>query len=369
MNGSTFAKLVADIKSDDISSVESAANKICALKGKDSFNLILKTLEEDDNPLVKRVMLWTLRNYSKRLDYFEYLKYLSCDDLGVREAALVLFIEGDKPAADVLVKAAESDDSNLRYSSIQALGQFRSAHALPALITAASSDDKEIKEIAVMSLGVYDDACVTPVLVSALSNTDDIATAALSGLKGRELSLDDLKEVEKLMSSENSEIRAACVYVLDACCPTSACEDESAGVRRAFASVTPSKECLAKLCGDLDTSVKTAAADSIAKQGYSMEDALIPLLKDEVPGVRRAAAAALANSSSERTVVALTNCLSDPKPGIIAAAASSLGKIGGDEVVAALKSAMNTRNPILAGIIKNALVQAEEKAKKTLGTE
>ncbi|MDO5843702.1 MAG: HEAT repeat domain-containing protein [Methanocorpusculum sp.] len=361
MNEPAFRKLLRDIKSSDIAKVEDSANAVCALKDKDSLNLILKTLEEDDNPLVKRVMLWALRNYSTGLDYFKFLRYLADEDMGVREAALVLFMDGGKSAIDVLVNAVDSDDLNIRYSSVQALGQFRSPEALPALISAASSDNDEIREIAVMSVGVYADALVTPVLINALSDSGDIALAALSGLKGRILKTEELKAVEKLLSNDRDDIRAACVYVLDAACPDKAGKDESSYVRRAFASVTASKNILAKLCSDADSSVRTSAADSIGRQKFSLDDVLIPMLKDEIPGVRRAAASALGNSSGENTINALIECLSDVKPGIRAAAAASLGKIGGERAVSALKAAMKTKNPILAGIIKNALAQAEGK--------
>lgn len=53
--------------------------------------------------------------------------------------------------------------------------------------------------------------------------------------------------------------------------------------------------------------------------------------------------------------------MSDPKPGIRAAAANSLGKIGGEKAKAALVSASQVKNPILAGIIKNALSELEKR--------
>lgn len=361
MNESSFGKLLSGIKSDDIAKVEDSANAVCALKDKESLRLILKTLHEDSNSLSKRVMLWALRNYISELNYSEFLKYLADEDMGVREAALVLYMEGGKPATDVLVAAVDSDDFNIRYSAVQALGQFRSPEALPALAAAAKSDNDEIREIAIMSVGVYADPIVNPILISALDSGGDIALAALSGLKGRSLKTDELKAVEHLLTNDRDDIRAACVYVLDVVCPDKAGKDESTYVRRAFASVTASKTLLAKLCKDSDSSVRTAAADSIGRQKFEMEESLIPMLKDEIPGVRRAAASALGNSAGNEAINALIASLSDPKPGIRAAAAASLGKIGGKEAVSALKAAMKTKNPILAGIIKNALAQAEGK--------
>ncbi|HJJ96160.1 MAG TPA: HEAT repeat domain-containing protein, partial [Methanocorpusculum sp.] len=92
-----------------------------------------------------------------------------------------------------------------------------------------------------------------------------------------------------------------------------------------------------------------------------MEDVLLPLLSDAVPGVRRAAVTALALSRRPDVVAALIDCLHDPKPGVQAAAATALGEIGGDEVIAALTAASKSGNAILRGIMKNALNAALKK--------
>lgn len=40
-------------------------------------------------------MLWTLRYYSGQISYPQFLVYLSDPEVAVREAALLLFMEGD----------------------------------------------------------------------------------------------------------------------------------------------------------------------------------------------------------------------------------------------------------------------------------
>ncbi|ABN07480.1 HEAT domain containing protein [Methanocorpusculum labreanum Z] len=360
MKKSAFDDLVAAVRSDDSARQESAANKICSLNDPVSLSHILSVLKEDD-PLTQRVMLWALRNYSADLDYAQYLSYLSSEDLGVREAALMLFIDGGQSAVDTLVTGVSSPHMAIQYASVQALGQFRAPAAIPALISAASSSEQDIREIAVMSLGVYHDQMIVPTLISALSDLPEIRLAALSGLRGRQLTRDELSAVLNVLTDECEDIRAAAVYVLDALTPGSLTADSSPYVRRALASVTAEVPVLTELCCDSDHSVRSAAAESVRKQKLNLEDTLLPLLSDSVPGVRRAAASALGNSTRPDVVPALIACLSDPKPGIRAAAAASLGNIGGEPVILALKEAANTNNPILAGIIKNALTTAEGK--------
>ncbi|HJJ99313.1 MAG TPA: HEAT repeat domain-containing protein, partial [Methanocorpusculum sp.] len=227
---------------------------------------------------------------------------------------------------------------------------------------AAGAKNPDIREVAVLSLGVYTDACVIPQLLAALADDPQIRLAALEGLRGRELSPEDLVQVSGCLSdAEFPDIRAAAVAVLGPLVPEEPAEDASPQVRRAVASVTASPTLLERLCTDTDASVRMAAAEAAGKQGYMMEDVLLPLLSDAVPGVRRAAVTALALSRRPDVVAALIDCLHDPKPGVQAAAATALGEIGGDEVIAALTAASKSGNAILRGIMKNALNAALKK--------
>ncbi|MCZ0860871.1 HEAT repeat domain-containing protein [Methanocorpusculum sp. MG] len=361
MDAKTFLCCIEAIKSSDIAVQEDAANAVAALTEKHWLPQILHHLD-DPNPLVRRVMLWTLRNYIGQISYPQFLAYLHDPDMAVREAALLLFMEGGSPACDALVAAVSSEEEELRFSAVQALGQFRTPEAIVPLMHAAGAKNPDIREVAVLSLGVYADACVVPQLLAALADEPQIRLAALEGLRGRELSPEDLVKISGcLYDAEYPEIRAAAVAVLGPLVPEEIAADASSQVRRAVASAAASPELLAHLCTDADASVRMAAAEAIGKQGYIMEDVLLPLFSDAVPGVRRAAVTALASSRRPDVVAALINCLHDPKPGIQAAAATALGEIGGDEVIAALTEASKSGNAILRGIMKNALNAALKK--------
>lgn len=291
---------------------EEAANAVAALTDSCWLPQILHHLD-DPSPLARRVMLWTLRNYAGQISYPQFLAYLHDPDMAVREAALLLFMEGGSPACDALVTAAvSSEEEEIRFSAVQALGQFRTPEAIAPLMHAAGAKNPDIREVAVLSLGVYTDACVIPQLLAALADDPQIRLAALEGLRGRELSSEDLVQVSGCLSdAEFPDIRAA--------------------------------------------------AEAAGKQGYMMEDVLLPLLSDAVPGVRPAAVTALASSRRPDVVATLIDCLHDPKPWVQAAAATSLGEIGGDEVIATLPAASKSGNAILRGIMKNALNAALKK--------
>lgn len=360
MDAKTFLCCVEAMKSDDIAVQEDAANAVAALSEPVYLPQILHHLS-NENPLVRRVMLWTLRNYTAQIAYPQFLPYLHDADMAVREASLLLFMDGGVPATDTLVAAVGASDDLTRFSAVQALGQFRTPEAIVPLMNAAVSANPDIREVAVLSLGVYAEPMVVPSLITALRDEPQIRLAALEGLRTRELSPDERNLVLGCLSDELPEIRAAAVSVLGTQVPECAAEDPDPRVRRAAAVVSVSPETLGRLCGDAEPSVRMAAAESVGKRRYLMEDALLPLLSDTVPGVRRAAITGLSPSRRPDVVSALITCLRDSKPGIQAAAATVLGEIGGDEVVAALTAASGSGNAILRGIIKNALSAAVKK--------
>ena len=361
MDAKTFLCCIEAIQSNDIAVQEDAANAIAALTDACWLPQILHHLD-DPNPLVRRVMLWTLRNYSRQISYPQFLVYLHDPDMAVREAALLLFMEGGSPACDALVSAVSQNDDEIRFSAVQALGQFRTPGAIEPLIAAAGSENPDIREVAVLSLGVYADVSVTPRLIAALSDEPQIRLAALEGLRGRELSPEEVVQVSGCLSdTEYPEIRSAAVAVLGPLVPEEYADDASPLVRRTVAAATASPELLARMCTDTDASVRMAAAEAVGKHGYLLEDVLLPLLTDDIPGVRRAAVTALASSRRPDVIAALIGCLRDAKPGIQAAAATALGEIGGDDVIAALTEASQSGNAILRGIMRNALNAARKK--------
>lgn len=359
MDSVEFLAHLEAIKNGDSAVQEEAANAIVALNDPRYLPQIRHHLNDPD-PLIRRVMLWTLRNYAGRFAYAPLLPYLNDPDMAVREAALVLFMEGGADAAGALVDATLAADQATQFAAIQALGQFRTSEAIRPLIRAAESPNPDIREVAVLSLGVYQDPEIIPALFRALEDGPQIRIAGLEGLKNRDLSAAEKNTVAGCLNDEHPEIRAAAVHVLGPATPVSAAQDAEPLVRRAAAEFLTDADLLARLCADQDSSVRTAAAESIGRQNLGMEDTLLPMLGDPVPGVRRAAVTALGNSGRPDVIPALIRCLQDPKPGIRAAAATALGNIGGDEGIAALEEAAKSGNPILRGIMQNALNTARK---------
>ncbi|MDO5846922.1 MAG: HEAT repeat domain-containing protein [Methanocorpusculum sp.] len=365
MNERTFARLVADLEAEDFAAAEAAANTLASLRDENVRPLMMNALK-NGSPLVQRVMLWALQNYDFP-DYTPYLPYLTAENADVKEAAQVLFMT-EKPAATAALEAAvHSPDVRLQYAAVETLGHLRTPAAEQLLITALEAKDADVRSLAASALSPFLSEKTIEALTAHLTDDDEVRLSALFSLRKRFLSTEELNAVQPLVSDKNPEIRAAAVYVLDAAAPESAAEDEDFRVRRATAQGAASASVLELLCKDPEASVRTAAADAAAKQKLVFTKTFIGMLSDENPGVRRAAAAALGNAGDEdkeTAVAALTAALRDKKPGVRAACANALAEIGGEAAKHALEEAAAEKNPILAGIMKNALDNLKKKEEK-----
>ena len=365
MNERTFARLITDLESEDFAAAEAAANTLASLRDENVRPLMMNALE-NGSPLVQRVMLWALGNYEIP-DYTPYLPYLTAKDSDVKEAAQVLFMTEKPAAAAALEAAVHSPDAGLQYAAVETLGTLRTPAAEQLLITALDAEDTAVRSLAASALSPFPSEKTTEALAAHLTDDDEVRLSALFSLRKRLLSTEMLNAVSPLASDKNPEVRAAAVYVLDAATPESAADDEDFHVRRAAAQTTASPAVLEHLCSDPEVSVRTAAADAAAKQKLVFTKTFIGMLSDENPGVRRAAAAALGNAGDEdkeTAVAALTGALRDKKPGVRAASANALAEIGGEAAKHALEEASGEKNPILSGIMKNALDSLKKKEEK-----
>jgi len=358
MNEKTFERLLEDLKSDDYSKVEDAANTLCSLKDSTILSMIKGTLKTSDNPLIQRVLLLSLKNY-ENLDYQNYLPYLENENEDVKEAAQELFIAGKESAIPVLIRVISSSASEqLKSSVVFTLGQYHQKEVIVPLLSALNDSSVLVRIVAAYSLSSYEGEDVTCSLIEHLNDEDDeVKEEILYSLKGRELSVSQISEILPLLSHDSSHIRIAAINVLNVHVPDIMANDQDPKVRREVATVSVSASVLVKLCGDENASVRMASVETIHKNGLKMDELMISLTKDENPGVRRSAATALENSSGSTVINALEVVLHDSKPGVSAAAAKALGKIGGEEAKRVLEGFKDSGNAILAGIIKEALSQ------------
>ncbi len=191
-----------------------------------------------------------------------------------------------------LSMSLEGEDSDLRRSAANALGEIGTEAAVPPLVRALNDKNGMVRESAVEALGeIGTEAAVTP-LLQALKDQDFCVRSSAAGALGK-------------IGTE--------------------------------AALTP----LLQALKDGDRSVRRQAAYALGEIGTEAAvKALLQALKDEVSYVRRQAAYALGEIGTEAAVKALLQALKDGNWYVVRSAADALGKIGTEAAVKALLQAL-----------------------------
>jgi HEAT repeat protein len=98
---------------------------------------------------------------------------LKSSDEKVRAAAVDALRTIGKPAARLLVQAAQSNDPLQRWGSLAALGETGDRRALPILLRALRDDNPDVRAIAAASLGRLRYVAAVPQLVRALDDPNE----------------------------------------------------------------------------------------------------------------------------------------------------------------------------------------------------
>jgi HEAT repeat protein len=254
--------------------------------------------------------------------------------------------EGDEPfagmpadatALSVVVAATSDPDPKVRLVAVEVLGEVRVAEAVPPLRAALRDEEPAIRAAALTALA-------TAGAVAALLDVSD--------------SLED----------EAAEVRLAAVNAVSSLAgPTNAVatrlrpllDDGDVRVRGAAASAllagTPdpgAAATLRELAGSSQPEHRAIGLRALpSSRSPESFDLALRGLRDEVPGVREAAAYAIAGIDPMGAVDPLVEALSDQEPAVRAAAAEGLGAVGKratEAVVRALSSPTHEGGALLA---------------------
>ncbi|WP_017721262.1 HEAT repeat domain-containing protein [Kamptonema formosum] len=279
------------------------------------------------------------------------------DDVELRiYAALALGERKDPRAIPALIRALADADTNVRYHTIEAIGQLRAAAAVDALLAIAESGDFFLAFPALDALRRIGDPIVAPHLVPLLADEllCEPAAAALGLLGDREV----VAPLVELLNGPNPPARAiasslAALYeryetvyregshiadlvrlgisergtqnVLDALQVANAEELKALVQVLGWLEGPPVERALARLLRR--TAVRKAVLDALVRKGTRVKDLLVSLLSEEDLETRKAAVVALGRIGDTRAVPALINLLAED-PELAVAAAEALAQIG-----------------------------------------
>lgn len=230
----------------------------------------------------------------------------------------ILSAQGDDGA---LALAANFGKGNkeLAIESIAALAGMRekAAKAVPALVRAAVSDDPDIKTLALAALGdigAPSGRFLSGLLASGAPSYREGASVVLAAMKPPPASA--LPALAAALSDPDAAVRLNSAKALDACPPgmlAGLSQDQAGALQKAAAA---------------GGAPAAPAADALLKSGKASPDWLAGQLSSSSTLTRELAAAALASSPHPplKTAAALLAALKDPSPGVRRAAARALGR-------------------------------------------
>lgn len=313
-----------------------------------------------------------------------------------RQPALDALAEIGEEAVDPLLAALgdPTRGSKLRQHVAQALGEIKSAKALPHLVAALDDEDGKVAERAVVALVAmghhkavdmliavmtdrdrtinsqrsaahalagFRDPKATAALVAALDDQDaKLAEAAAEALRGT----DDLQALKGLIAvlddtGQDTSVRSAAAQALAGSrCPgasaalAAALDDENVEVAEAAATAlggTEDLQAVGRLIDILrdverETRVRATAAQALGRTDYPGRlEPLTAALKDKDTQVAISAATALGNTHDPKAVDALGPLLWDRKlnADLRRTAAGALGRIKHPSSVGALKCVLS----------------------------
>jgi HEAT repeat protein len=255
-----------------------------------------------DSPAAARALALHLGSTDLRNEIIEGL---------VRHGALV---------TGVLIEQLKSEDLEIRWSAVTALGRIRDAKAVPPLTTLLRKDP-ELAIPTIAALASIGDRSAANALFDFVGHRDDAVRRATVSALNTLASPTLVKRVTSLLSDPDALTRESAVRI--------------AG----YFGYRDCVDVVLARCRDTDERVRRAAIEHIPY----LDDTRVPgvltrALKEESPGVRAAAARALAHVESDEVVTCLIRALQDVDPWVRYFAARSLATHGSTEASDSLEA-------------------------------
>lgn len=323
---------------------------------------VLLYMRFGEHSLARRSALLTLLEYAFHRSAIPGLIQLAADeDKNIRAGAVELLSDefaGDPRAFDVLAAALANKKDLLftRSWAIIGLAELNDPRAVEVIIKALEDGDPEVRHQAALALGDIGDARAVGPLIAAIKDQkrdNDAAAGALA-------QIDDPRALEPLLAAlrdENADVRGAAADALGRIEGRRAVEpllvalkDTDEGVRAAAADSLGylkdrrAVEPLAAALKDADEDVRARAAEALAKLGDRRAyEPLLAMLKDKDGRFRKTAARALGTLKDPRAVEPLIALLKGGNLELRHEAVDALGDIGDRRAIEPLKAQLKDK--------------------------
>ncbi len=293
------------------------------------------------------------------------------------EAAQELGDNHDGDAEEALIAALSDPDPNVREASAEALGKIGKKDAVPALVKSLKDPETSVRVAAAGALGKIDDPRTIKPLLACVIGPDSLTRQAAADALGqmgepakpvlldcltdssvdvRYFSAKALKQMNYYPADPESNAAflvaiqdwdgAAAVGRPAVTAMLPMLHDKDPEVRRsaarALGTVRDARAVRALLVclGDSEEATRAVCVDALTQYGHAAERPLQAELTDQDWRIRASAAEALGWINDPRAVDPLGACLSDDQIAVRLAAAIALGKLHDTRAIAALRGAL-----------------------------
>jgi len=251
--------ILANLRKTELPKHINVASRLGEIRaGSQNANELMNAYLSDDDPALFRIGLELAHHLTDTKTTEQLVKQL--DALPPARQVLLMYVLGDRGDASALptvIKAAVSDNANMKVAALQVLGTLGDHSVIPILLNAAVSDNEALAVIGRDSLAELGGSNVDDHLANQLENSDGRKRLVLVDVAGRRGISRVIPLLLKYVSSNDPELRNSAI---DGLGMTVGLKDFPQLVDQMLAigsspSAKPMKEALRKACqrmGDRD---------------------------------------------------------------------------------------------------------------------
>jgi HEAT repeat protein len=185
-----------------------AVNTLSRLNDEESVFEIIRMLEDDENPSVRKECAYALGKMQERANQDRVIEALANamkrdEDHGVREASVFAMGQFGGEEADKILRKTirdQDEDDDVIKTAVEQLGNMKSAKAVDSLIRLLEHRNPLVRHAAVRALGtIGDDKATRPLLYMLKDQEKYVRLEADKALKNIETSKKDIGEQEELI--------------------------------------------------------------------------------------------------------------------------------------------------------------------------
>jgi len=350
--------LIEQLQSFDWNQRRQAAEALSRMGNDSVFRPLVAALKDDDSDVRQKAaealdkLGWQPENEAEQRLYYiakkDWNKYVELDCATVEALVTVLRDKNPEirrkaakaigqiqnPAIKPLIIALRDDNHKVREKAVEALIETGGIRAIPLFIAALKDKHPYAREKSAEALGRIGDSRAAKPLVAALNDTNWEVRERVVEALGRMGDDSVFKPLVATLKDDDSDVRQKAAEALDKL----GWQPENEAEQRLYF-------------------IAKKDWNKYVELDYATVEALVAVLRDKDPEIRRKAIETLITMGGWRTVKPLIGALEHTDGDIRKEAADTLGKLGNKQAVKSLIAALRDINPDVREAASKALIE------------